>query len=152
MVTSVPHDNELLLIDVRAKSVAGRIAMKDPWGVLFDDKGQLLVATANEVQRFTLDTKAAKLSGGATVVKSLVRGRSGGSHECLRSGVQKTPVVLRYPAGDNHSAYASNGRRSFGYHDDSFAWATLETGRKNEDWFYLAALRKAGPPRRVRSL
>jgi hypothetical protein len=32
-----------------------------------------------------------------------------------------------------------------GYHDDSVAWATLDTGRKNEDWFYLAALRKAGP-------
>jgi len=58
---------------------------------------------------------------------------------------RKTPVVLRYPAGDNDHAHAPNARRSFGYHDDSFAWATLDTGRKNEDWFYLTALRKAGP-------
>ena len=53
-------------------------------------------------------------------------------------------MVLRYPAGDHHQVHAPNGRRNFGYHDDSFAWATLESGRKNEDWFYLAALRKAG--------
>ena len=71
VVISVPQDNELLLIDVRAKSVAGRIPMKDPRGVLFDDKGQLLVATANQVERFTLDTKAAKLSDGITVVSGL---------------------------------------------------------------------------------
>jgi len=58
---------------------------------------------------------------------------------------RKTPVLLRYPAGDNDHDHASNSRRNFGYHDDSFAWATLETGRKNDDWFYLAALRKAGP-------
>ena len=58
---------------------------------------------------------------------------------------KKTPVLLRYPAGDNDHAHASNARRSFGYHDDSFAWGTLDTGRKNDDWFYLAALRKAGP-------
>ncbi len=33
----------------------------------------------------------------------------------------------------------------FGYHDDSFAWATLETGRKEDDWFFQPALRQAGP-------
>jgi hypothetical protein len=31
-VISVPHDNELLLVDGRANSVAGRIPMKDPRG------------------------------------------------------------------------------------------------------------------------
>ena len=65
--------------------------------------------------------------------------------DAYEAAFKKTPVVLRYPAGDNHSAHAPNARRSFGYHDDSFAWATLDTGRKNEDWFYLTALRKAGP-------
>ena len=65
--------------------------------------------------------------------------------DAYASAFRKTPVLLRYPAGDDHSAQAPNARRSFGYHDDSFAWATLETGGKNEDWFYLAALRKAGP-------
>ena len=65
--------------------------------------------------------------------------------DAYETAFKKTPVVLRYPAGDNHSAHAPNARRSFGYHDDSFAWGTLDTGRKNDDWFYLAALRKAGP-------
>ena len=65
--------------------------------------------------------------------------------DAYATAFRKTPVLLRYPAGDNDYAHAPNGRRSFGYHDDSFAWATLDTGRKNEDWFYLALLRKAGP-------
>lgn len=65
--------------------------------------------------------------------------------DAYETAFRKTPVLLRYPAGDNHHAHASNSRRSFGYHDDSFAWATLETGRKQDDWFYLAALRRAGP-------
>ncbi len=65
--------------------------------------------------------------------------------DAYEAAFKKTRVLLRYPAGENSKAHASNGQRKFGYHDDSFAWATLETGRKNEDWFYLAALRKAGP-------
>ncbi|MHB1035927.1 MAG: DUF4832 domain-containing protein [Pirellulales bacterium] len=65
--------------------------------------------------------------------------------DAYAAAFRKTPVLLRYPAGDDDYAHAPNGRRSFGYHDDSFAWATLDTGRKNEDWFYLALLRKAGP-------
>jgi hypothetical protein len=55
-----------------------------------------------------------------------------------------TPVLLRYPAGEGHNAYAPNHRRGFGYHDDSFAWATLETGRKDDSWFFLSLLRTAG--------
>jgi hypothetical protein len=58
---------------------------------------------------------------------------------------KKTPILLRYPAGEHDDTHADNSRRNFGYHDDSFGWATLETGGKYEDWFYLAALRKAGP-------
>lgn len=65
--------------------------------------------------------------------------------DAYEAAFRKTPVLLRYPAGDNDHAHASNARRNMGYHDDSFAWATLETGRKGDDWFYLAALRKAGP-------
>ncbi len=58
---------------------------------------------------------------------------------------RRTPVLLRYPAGDRDAAHAANAGRNMGYHDDSFAWATLETGRKQDGWFYLAALRQAGP-------
>jgi hypothetical protein len=38
---------------------------------------------------------------------------------------KRTPVLLRYPAGPGDGAYVANGKRAFGYHDDSFAWATL---------------------------
>ncbi len=65
--------------------------------------------------------------------------------DAYEAAFKKTPVLLRYPAGENDYAHAPNGQRKLGYHDDSFAWATLDTGRKQDDWFYLAALRKAGP-------
>ena len=56
-----------------------------------------------------------------------------------------TPVLLRYPAGEKTWQKAPNAKRKFGYHDDSFAWATLDTGKKADDWFYLPALKAAGP-------
>ncbi len=58
----------------------------------------------------------------------------------------ETPVLLRYPAGDDSRKLAPNAARPFGYHDDSFAWGTIvESGRENESWFYMAMLRAAGP-------
>ncbi|MEW4570734.1 DUF4832 domain-containing protein [Tautonia sp. JC769] len=56
-----------------------------------------------------------------------------------------TPVLLRYPAGDDHDRMASNAGRGFGYHDDSFAWATLETGRRQDFWYFVPLLKAAGP-------
>ncbi len=58
---------------------------------------------------------------------------------------QTTPVLLRYPAGKNDRQKAANSGRKFGYHDDSFAWATLDTGKPSESWFYMSALKAAGP-------
>ena len=55
-----------------------------------------------------------------------------------------TPILLRYPAGHGHYAQAENASRPFGYHDDSFAWATLDTGRTEDNWFYMPALQAAG--------
>jgi hypothetical protein len=55
-----------------------------------------------------------------------------------------TPILLRYPAGDDTWGKASNAERPFGYHDDSFCWATLDTGKKQDNWFYVPALRAAG--------
>ncbi|SFI40045.1 protein of unknown function [Planctomicrobium piriforme] len=55
-----------------------------------------------------------------------------------------TPVLLRYPAGPEHESLAPNAQRNFGYHDDSFAWATLDTGKQNDDWFFVPALQQAG--------
>lgn len=65
--------------------------------------------------------------------------------DAYEAAFRKTPVLLRYPAGNNDHAHAPNDQRGFGYHDDSFAWATLDTGRKQDDWFFLASLRRAGP-------
>lgn len=55
-----------------------------------------------------------------------------------------TPVLLRYPAGKGHGTYEANDTRPFGYHDDSFAWATLDTGRKEDAWFFIPSLDAAG--------
>ena len=57
----------------------------------------------------------------------------------------RVPVLLRYPAAPDNHGLAANAHRPFGYHDDSFAWGTLDTGRKDDSWFYLSALKAAGP-------
>lgn len=64
--------------------------------------------------------------------------------DAYEAAFPRTPVLLRYPAGESDPLYEPNHRRPFGYHDDSFAWATLETGRRQDDWFFLALLRVAG--------
>ncbi|MCC9603896.1 DUF4832 domain-containing protein [Stieleria sp. JC731] len=64
--------------------------------------------------------------------------------DAYEAAFKSTPVLLRYPAGPNHYAQAENASRAMGYHDDSFAWATLSTGRKQDDWFYMPALKTAG--------
>lgn len=42
-------------------------------------------------------------------------------------------------------AHAANHQRRLGYHDDSFAWATLETGREEDSWYFMPAMKAAGP-------
>lgn len=66
--------------------------------------------------------------------------------DAYQSSFRATPILLRYPAGPGNAKYAANADRPFGYHDDSFAWATLDTGRREDDWFFLALLKTAGPP------
>jgi hypothetical protein len=56
----------------------------------------------------------------------------------------KTPVLLRYPAGKSNPNYVANDDLPFGYHDDSFAWGTLDTGNPDDSWFYMNLLTKAG--------
>ena len=65
--------------------------------------------------------------------------------DAYEAAFQVTPILLRYPAGDDDPVYALNAARHLGYHDDSFAWATLETGRPTDSWFFLAKMKKAGP-------
>ncbi|MEZ6014550.1 MAG: DUF4832 domain-containing protein [Planctomycetota bacterium] len=57
---------------------------------------------------------------------------------------QRTPILLRYPAGDDNDEYAPNAKRRFGYHDDSFGWATLETKRAEDSWYFMPSLKAAG--------
>lgn len=57
---------------------------------------------------------------------------------------RKTPVLLRYPADKRNPDYAANDDLAFGYHDDSFAWGTLDTGKPDDSWFYMSLLSKAG--------
>lgn len=61
-----------------------------------------------------------------------------------------TPILLRYPAGPDDPLRAPTIHRPFGYHDDSFAWATLHTGKKGEEWFFMTALKAAGPEAEAR--
>jgi Domain of unknown function (DUF4832) len=61
-----------------------------------------------------------------------------------------TPVLVRYPVGDEDIKKASNIRLKFGYHDDSFAWSTISTGRTEDDWFYVPSLKTAGTEAEVK--
>ena len=65
--------------------------------------------------------------------------------EAYEAAFKLTPVLLRYPAGDDTFQKAKNADRPFGYHDDSFAWATLHTGKDGDEWFFMTALAAAGP-------
>lgn len=55
-----------------------------------------------------------------------------------------TRVLARYPAGASDPVYARNDQRPLGYHDDSFAWATMETGQSGDSWFFRARLLAVG--------
>lgn len=70
--------------------------------------------------------------------------------DAYESAFQITPILLRYPAGPNDPTKAPTAHRKFGYHDDSFAWATLPTGRKGDEWFFMTALKAAGPEAEAR--
>jgi hypothetical protein len=70
--------------------------------------------------------------------------------DAYEAAFKTTPILLRYPAGENDFQKAKNADRQFGYHDDSFAWATLHTGKKGDEWFYMTALKAAGPQAEVK--
>jgi hypothetical protein len=65
--------------------------------------------------------------------------------DAYEAAFKVTPVLMRYPAGEQNPKKASNARRRLGYHDDSFAWATLETGKKSDSWYFMALMKAAGP-------
>lgn len=54
----------------------------------------------------------------------------------------RTRLLLRYPAGPDDPYYADNHDRAMGYHDDSFAYATMPN-EKPESWFFLDRMTRA---------
>ncbi len=64
--------------------------------------------------------------------------------DAYEKAFKKTPVLLRYPVGSEKPDLASNARRPFGYHDDSFAWGTLDNEKKESSWYYMPSLKAAG--------
>lgn len=62
----------------------------------------------------------------------------------FQKAMKRTPVLLRYPARKENPRFAANAELPFGYHDDSFAWGTLDLGGKGNDWYYMKTLKAAG--------
>jgi len=71
--------------------------------------------------------------------------------DAYEAAFKRTKLLVRYPAGPDHPRYADNSNRPFGYHDDSFAWATVHTGRRQDDWFFETLLRQAGATEKWRT-
>ena len=65
--------------------------------------------------------------------------------DAYETAFKTTPILVRYPAGEGDTQRAQNAKRRLGYHDDSFAWGTLETGRKSEGWYFVPLMKAAGP-------
>jgi len=55
----------------------------------------------------------------------------------------RTRLLLRIPAGLGDPEYADNHALAMGYHDDSFAWATMPTGGPSS-WHFLDRMARAG--------
>ena len=64
--------------------------------------------------------------------------------DAYEKAFKRTPVLVRYPVGKEKPGLASNASRPFGYHDDSFAWGTLDNGKKDSSWYYMPSLKAAG--------
>ena len=86
VVISVPHDGELLVVDAAGgKGLVGRIPLPDARGVLFEDTGQLLVATATQIKRLTLDLAKAVVTR---------------EEALITSGLDDAQQLTRDPAGN----------------------------------------------------
>ncbi|MGJ8697502.1 MAG: hypothetical protein ACSHYF_14390 [Verrucomicrobiaceae bacterium] len=64
--------------------------------------------------------------------------------EAFDRAFNETHVLMRYPAGEGNYHYADNRKTGVGYHDDSFAWATRDTGKEEDGWFFVPAMKAAG--------
>ncbi len=64
--------------------------------------------------------------------------------DAFATAFRKTQVLLRYPSAGRGGAVAANVDRAFGYHDDSFGWATLDAGNEDKRWHFMALMNAAG--------
>lgn len=71
--------------------------------------------------------------------------------DALANSVRVIPTVLRYPYADGNDLYADNTIYPLGYHDDSFAWATMPDPRPGREWYFGSLLADAGATRRWRT-
>jgi hypothetical protein len=81
-----------------------------------------------------------------------------------QNAFKETPILLRYPTGNNDRSNAANASLPFGYHDDSFAWGTLPLAnpypaatedpsrrrrkrppKRRDGWHFLVRMQGAGP-------
>lgn len=63
--------------------------------------------------------------------------------ETYQRSFTRTPILLRYPAGADDRQYAPNNRLRFGYHDDSFAFATAFSQKEGTSWYFMNRMKKA---------
>lgn len=63
--------------------------------------------------------------------------------DAYEKAFNKSPILLRHPVGKADEYWAANAHYNMGYHDDSFAWGTLDRGVE-DDWFFMPVLKKAG--------
>lgn len=63
--------------------------------------------------------------------------------DAYEKAFHQSPILLRYPVGKGDGNKAANAHYHMGFHDDSFAWNTLDRGTK-DDWSFMSLLKKAG--------
>ncbi len=73
-----------------------------------------------------------------------VRGKVLRVLDAYEKAFKKTPILLRYPVGEDKPGLAGNANRPFGYHDGSIAWGTLDNGKKESSWYFMPSLNAAG--------
>lgn len=69
-VASLSKKDELLIVNVNTRKVVGKLAVKAPKGLAFDDKGQLLVLSENKLIRYSSIQDPERLPNAQTVISS----------------------------------------------------------------------------------
>jgi hypothetical protein len=75
IATSAPWKNRIYFFDCRKRTALGEVSLPRPKGMLFDDKGRLLVLTGKDLRRYAVemgaDGKQPKLANEGTLITGL---------------------------------------------------------------------------------